>query len=371
MHFTTDKKSFGAIIAAAASIVERRTTIPIIQHVLLTAKDGAITVQGTDLERETVASISADVLTPGQTTVSAQVLADVVNRSRDGSEIEFKLDPKNGRANIVAGRGKFALATLSPGDFPKMPAPADMVTFQIAGSELFRMFDITRFAISMESTRYYLCGVYLHLPSTTKGATLCAVSTDGHKLAKVTSVRPDGVSDIPGIIVPRKTVGEIAKMVPNDTTEVTVGISSTLLTIAVGTTRLVSKLIDGTFPDYGRVIPQDNAIIARIDAKDMIGAMERVLATTDERAPLINLTLGSRITVSAGGADHSGIDEVDGEYDGKDISIGFNGRYMIEVLSNITETAQFLIRDASSPIVVKDAGDDTKLFVVMPMKRRG
>ena len=261
MKLVIERSELLRALAHVTSVVERRTTIPILSNVLLKASGQALELKATDLEREVVDQAAADVSQPGAVTVPAHILHDIVRKLPDGAEVEIKRDAEKERLTLSSGQSRFALQTLAPEDFPDLAAGEFSHSFEIAASDLRRLIDKTRFAISTEETRYYLNGIYLHTAARGKQPTLRAVATDGHRLAQAELISPKGSDGMPGIILPRKTVHELHRLMEDSAETVQVGVSSSKARFAIGTITLTSKLIDGTFPDYGRVIPKSNDIL--------------------------------------------------------------------------------------------------------------
>ena len=242
-------------LSHVTSVVERRTTIPILSNVMLKASGETLTFKATDLEREVSESVAAKVTTPGTLTVPAHVLHDIVRKLPEGAQIEMKREGDKERLTITSGNSRFSLQTLSAEDFPDLTVGEIGHEFTMEAGDLKRLIDKTRFAISTEETRYYLNGIYLHPAESGKTKTLRAVATDGHRLAQVELPRPKGADGMPGVIVPRKTVHELTRLIEVPSGQVKVGVSQTKVRFEIGPVVLTSKLIDGTFPDYGRVIP--------------------------------------------------------------------------------------------------------------------
>ena len=239
----------------AQSVVERRTTIPILANVLLEASDGKLTFRATDLDIEIVDTAEAQVDQAGACTVSAHMLHDIVRKLPEGAQIALALDPEASRLAVRAGRSSFQLPTLPVQDFPQMASETYEANFAVPAPTLRRLFDKAKFAISNEETRYYLNGVYLHAAERDGAPVLRCVATDGHRLARVDAALPDAASGLPGVIVPRKTVGELRRLLDDDGTEIAVSVSETKIRFAAPGMTLTSKVIDGSFPDYARVIP--------------------------------------------------------------------------------------------------------------------
>jgi DNA polymerase-3 subunit beta len=272
---------------------------------------------------------------------------------------------------IRAGRSRFTLQTLPENDFPDLAAGDMTHSFTLAASDLKRLIDRTQFAISTEETRYYLNGIYLHSAGSAKAATLRAVATDGHRLAQVDLPLPKGADGMPGVIVPRKTVGEVRKMIDESDGAVEVALSDTRIRFTFDSTVLTSKLIDGTFPDYERVIPTGNDKIMGVDGKVFRDAVDRVSTISTEKSRAVKLALGKgALTLSATSPENgTAVEELEIDYGGQPIEIGFNSRYLMEIAQQVAgERMQFVMADAASPTLVRDPDESGALYVIMPMR---
>ena len=353
------------------SVVERRTTIPILSNVFLKASNGMLHLKATDLEREVVEQIAARVENPGAVTVPAHLLHDIVRKLPDGSEIEIKRDPEKERLTIHSGQSQFALQTLAAEDFPDLSGGEFPHTFELAAHDLKKLIDKTRFAISTEETRYYLNGIYLHPVTTGPEPVLRAVATDGHRLAQMDMPLPEGAAGMPGVIVPRKTVHELRRLLEADEHNCTVSVSPAKVRFHIGNVILVSKLIDGTFPDYGRVIPQNNDKELRVSKAEFISAVDRVSTIASDRGRAVKLAItGERLTLSVNNPEGgSATEDLAVEYGSTPIEIGFNARYLLEIAGQLeSDTAQLKLADSGSPTIVRDGNDANALYVLMPMR---
>jgi DNA polymerase-3 subunit beta len=353
------------------SVVERRTTIPILSNVLLKASDRALQLKATDLEREVSDAAPADVSQPGAVTVPAHTLHDIVRKLPDGAQIELTRDADKERLALRSGHSRFALQTLAPEDFPDLAAGEFGHSFEIAASDLKRLIDKTRFAISTEETRYYLNGIYLHTAQRGKEQTLRAVATDGHRLAQAELPAPKGTAGMPGIILPRKTVHELHRLIEESDSSVKIAVSPAKARFEIGTITLTSKLIDGTFPDYGRVIPKANDKQLKVSNAEFISAVDRVSTIASERGRAVKLNINSdklilSVTNPEGG---SATEEVAVDYDSSPLEIGFNARYLLDIANQLeSDTAHFRLADPGSPTMVTDESDEGALYVLMPMR---
>jgi DNA polymerase-3 subunit beta len=353
------------------SVVERRTTIPILSNVLLKASAQGLSFKATDLEREVIEQAPADVSQPGATTVPAHILHDIVRKLPDGAEVEIKREAEKERLVLSSGHSRFALQTLTPEDFPDL-APGELNhKFQIGAQDLKRLIDKTRFAISTEETRYYLNGIYLHAAARGKRQMLRAVATDGHRLAQAEVPLPKGAEAMPGIILPRKTVHELHRLIEGSDGTVDVGVSTAKARFEIGTITLTSKLIDGTFPDYARVIPKANDKDLKVSNAEFINAVDRVSTIASERGRAVKLNLsGDKLVLSVNNPDGgSATEEISVDYGASPLEIGFNARYLLDIAGQLeSETAHFQLADPGSPTMVKDEGDEGALYVLMPMR---
>jgi DNA polymerase-3 subunit beta len=353
------------------SVVERRTTIPILSNVFLKASGSTLQFKATDLEREVGESVEAKVHTPGALTVPAHILHDIVRKLPDGAEIDLRRDGDKERLMLTSGQSRFSLQTLPAEDFPDLTVGEIGHEFTIDAGDLKRLIEKTRFAISTEETRYYLNGIYLHTAETGKTKTLRAVATDGHRLAQVELPRPKGADGMPGVIIPRKTVHELARLTEDASAKVKVGVSQTKVRFEIGPVVLTSKLIDGTFPDYGRVIPHANEKELKVDKAAFSEAVDRVSTIASERGRAVKLNLAKdKLILSVNNPEGgSATEEIGVDYGAGPLEIGFNARYLLDIAGQLeNDEARFLLADPGSPTMVRDGADEGALYVLMPMR---
>lgn len=371
MRLVIERGELLRALGHVTSVVERRTTIPILSNVMLKASSGALEFKATDLEREVIEAVPAEVSQPGAVTVPAHMLHDIVRKLPDGAEVEIKRDAEKERLSITAGQARFSLQTLPADDFPDLAAGELGHEFEVASADLKRLIDKTRFAISTEETRYYLNGIYLHMAQSAGKPMLRAVATDGHRLAQVELPLPVGADGMPGVIVPRKTVHELQRLIEDSAAAVKIGVSQSKIRFEIGTVTLTSKLIDGTFPDYGRVIPQSNDKSMKVTNAEFMSAVDRVSTIASERGRAVKLSIGKdKLVLSVNNPEGgSAVEEIGVDYASTPLEIGFNARYLLDIASQLEgEEARFLLADAGSPTMVKDASDDSALYVLMPMR---
>lgn len=371
MKLTIERAQLLKSLAHVQSVVERRNTIPILSNVKLEGRPGSLSLNATDMDVDFVETVPADVVRPGATTAPAHTLFEIVKKLPDGSQVEIDHSAEDGLLTLRSGRSKFSLACLPVEDFPVLSGGELPHSFTLSAAELKTLIDRTRFAISTEETRYYLNGIYLHAAIGASGDVLRAVATDGHRLARVEVTLPEGAAGIPGVIVPRKTVGEIYKLIGESDADITVSLSETKLRFAFGDAVLTSKLIDGTFPDYERVIPADNDKYLDADVKVFASAVDRVSAISTEKSRAIKLTLEKGTVRLSASSPENGTaeEELEAQYDSTPLEIGFNSRYLLDILGQVEgETARFAMADAASPTVVRDVTDAGAIYVLMPMR---
>lgn len=371
MKISIERAALLKAVNQAQSVVERRNTIPILANVLIEAEGNTVSFRATDLDIEVVDKTDAMVERAGATTVSAVLLHEIVRKLPDGSQVQLIEDSTKGRLEVQAGRSNFSLATLPREDFPIMASSEYESNFSIAAPILRRLFDKSKFAISNEETRYYLNGVYMHVADGEDGQVLRCVATDGHRLARIDAPLPENAAGMPGVIVPRKTVNELRKLLDDDDIAIAVSVSETKVRFATPVINLTSKVIDGTFPDYTRVIPYGNTRKMEVDASDFAKAVDRVATVSSERSRAVKLSLDEDRLVLSVNAPDSGAaeEELAVSYGDERLEIGFNAKYLLEIASQVDrENAVFLFNSSGDPTMMREGGDTSAIYVVMPMR---
>jgi DNA polymerase-3 subunit beta len=375
MKITIERAALLRSLGHVQSVVERRNTIPILSNVLLKAENGELALTATDMDLEIVETVPAEVTQAGSTTAPAHTLYDIVRKLPDGSQVELDSSGDNGLLTLRSGRSNFKLGCLPTEDFPQMSGGDLAHRFSLSASDLRMLVDRTRFAISTEETRYYLNGIYLHATRSRAGETempvLRAVATDGHRLARVEIPLPDGAASIPGVIVPRKTVMEIRKLIDEAADRIEVGLSETKVRFGFDAVTVTSKLIDGTFPDYERVIPTGNDKVLEVDSKVFASAVDRVATISTEKSRAVKLSIdrGNLVLSATSPEAGSATEELEVSYDNSPLEIGFNSRYLLDITQQIEgDGARFTMADAASPTIVRDVADPSALYVLMPMR---
>ncbi|MGR3634519.1 MAG: DNA polymerase III subunit beta [Shimia sp.] len=371
MKISIERSVLLKAVSQAQSVVERRNTIPILANVLIEAEGDTAQFRATDLDIEVVDKANAMVERAGATTVAATTLHEIVRKLPDGALVTLTDDGATGRLTVEAGRSNFSLATLPREDFPVMATSEYSSNFSAPAPVLRRLFDKSKFAISTEETRYYLNGVYLHISDSEDGKVLRAVATDGHRLARIDADLPEGALEMPGVIVPRKTVGELRKLLDDDDMQIAVSVSETKVRFATPNITLTSKVIDGTFPDYTRVIPQGNTRKLEVDATEFAQAVDRVATVSSERSRAVKLQLDEdRLILSVNSPDSGAAEEeLAVAYNDERLEIGFNAKYLLEIASQVDrENAVFMFNSAGDPTLMREGNDASAVYVVMPMR---
>ncbi len=371
MRVTLERAALLKALGHVHRVVERRTTIPILSNVLLRGSGAGLRMQATDLDLEVVEEAAAEVGQGGATTVPAHTFYDIIRKLPDGSQVT--LDQSGDRATLAlsAGRSRFTLQTLPESDFPDLTAGELPVRFEISAADLRRLIDKTQFAISTEETRYYLNGIYMHAVEVDGIRMLRAVATDGHRLARVEIPAPTGSEAMPGVIVPRKCVSEVQRLLEDPDGSVTVELSPVKIRFSVGSVVLTSKLIDGTFPDYGRVIPVGNDKALVVDKASFTAAVDRVSTISSERGRAVKLAVADgRVVLTVTNPDSgTATEELEADYSSDPIEIGFNSRYLLDIASQIDgDTAVMKLADPGSPTLIHEQDGVSALYVLMPMR---
>ncbi|MET3824440.1 MULTISPECIES: DNA polymerase III subunit beta [Sphingomonas] len=369
MKATIERATLLKGLSHVQSVVERRNTIPILSNVLIEATaEGGLKLMATDLDLQINETIAAAVDQPGSTTVSAHTLFDIARKLPEGSQVS--LSAADGKMTIMAGRAKFQLGTLPRDDFPVIAEGELPVSFELPAETLKQIIDKTRFAISTEETRYYLNGIFWHV-SEDPLPVLKAAATDGHRLARVTMPRPDGAESMPDIIIPRKCIAELRKLLDEIDGSVGVSMSPTKIRFDLGQALLTSKLIDGTFPDYSRVIPTGNDKILKIDPRSFEEGVDRVSTIATEKTRAVKMALDrDKIILSVSSPENgTAAEEVPGDYTALGFEIGFNSRYLLDILGQLDgDTIEVHLADAAAPTLIRENDKSAALYVLMPMR---
>lgn len=348
MHLVIHKEDLTRALAATTKVVESRNTMPILSSVLLAAAGDGLAITATDLDIIATAGVSAEVTTNGNICVSAKLLNDIARKATGDITMSLEGD----KLLVKSGRSRFSLATLPADDFPTLGADNFDAEFEI---DLAALFAPVSFAISTEEARYYLNGVFF------KGGKSEAVATDGHRLGR--HYGPE-LPAFEGVIVPRKTVGLLPKG------KVQVSVSPQKIRIVSDDVRITSKLIDGTFPDYERVIPKSNERVITVDRDTLMKASDRVSTVSSERGRAVKFSIApGSIALAVAAGEASANDEVEAEYSGEPMDIGFNAAYVRDVLNVLPSgPVKLALQDGGTPGLITSDGFEGLTLVCMPMR---
>ncbi|MDR6952330.1 DNA polymerase-3 subunit beta [Ancylobacter sp. 3268] len=376
MKITFERASLLTALSRAVRAVQRRNTIPILANVVLRAEDGRVTILASDLDIWITSRVAGAVIEePGVITLPARTMEEIVKKLPEGAQIKFEYEPGKPNASLRAGRSRFSLGTMPVSDYPTVQASEWRSSFSLPVKPLKSAIDRIGFAISTEETRYYLNGIYLHIHRETADAApqLRMVATDGHKLALDALPAPAGIDDRLGIIVPRKAVTELSSLVEEAGESIKLSLSDSKIMAETDQTTLVSKLIDGTYPDYQRAIPRDGGIRCKVSGAELLAATQRVGVVSGEKGHLMRFDFTAEaITLSARNSEAGEArDEIDATLEGGQITIGFNWRYLVDLLDRLGATAgevDIEFRDPGTAGVFRIPAEPNLLAVIMPMR---
>jgi DNA polymerase III subunit beta len=377
MKLTIERAALLKALGHVQNVVERRNTIPILSNVLLATRGSALAFSATDLDMEITDEADAQIEAPGQITAPAHTLYEIVRKLPEGADVSLNFTGEDPRLQVQAGRYKVNLPVLPAGDFPTMSSDGLSAPVTIATVDLMRLIDKTRFAISTEETRYYLTGIYLHTVVDDGRPVLRAVATDGHRLALADMAAPEGSAGTPGVIVPRKTIQEARRLMEDAGETVDMQISAQKVRFDFGRAVLTSKVIDGSFPDYTRVIPRENHRVMSVDNTLFAAAVDRVATISSEKSRSVKLTAeaGKVVLTVRNMETGQAVEELEIDYDGEPFEIGFNARYLMDVTAQIGgENADFRFADRAAsatmldPVLVLDPTDAGVQYVLMPLR---
>ena len=370
MKFTIEKNDIFKSLSHVQSIVEKKNTLPILSNILLEAKQNNLILSATDMDISVTEKTNCNVIEEGSTTVSAHTLYDIIRKLQDSSEIEM-ISNDGKIMTLRSGKSKFSLGCLPKEDFPIIEIDNLENELKLDSQKLLKLIDKTRFAVSNEETRYFLNGIYFHTIQEGDHNLISLVATDGHRLAKFDTEFEKNSKDIPGVIIPKKTINEIYKLLTDFEGSVKISLNSNKIVFYIGESVLVSKLIDGNFPDYKRVIPKDNKNILKVDRQIFSLAVDRVSTITSDKSPIIKFKLLENVLNMSSINNESGTatEDIITEYNGDKIEIGFNSKYILEMINNLEdETILLHFKDSASPVTAIENSNPNLIYVLMPMR---
>ena len=355
-------------------IVEVRHTLPILSNIVLSAENNELSLSSTNLDIFCSDKIDAEIVNSGEISVPAITFFEIVKRLPSGSDVILSMGDEDTELILKCGRSKFNLSTLKTEDFPILSDKDLSTNFVISADELSRMIDKTKFAISNEETRYYLNGIFFHKAESNSIKFLRAVATDGHRLAQYDIPLPQGAEEITGIIIPKKTVFELRKVLDDADGDVNVSLNENKIKFSFNNLKIISKVIDGTFPDYTKVIPQNNDKKFKTNNSELKNAIDRVSAVAineETKSKAIKLTIeNNKLNLSVESQSKgSAKEEIDISYSNEKVDIGFNSRYLLDICNEVDgDEIDVNLLDSISPAIILDKTDENLFFVLMPMR---
>ena len=370
MKFKIVRSNFFKTLSHLQGIVDKKNSLPILSNILIEAKGNLLTLSSTDMDISIIEKIDCNVLEDGATTINSQILYDIVRKIDDNSEIE--IISNNGKLLTLRADGsRFSLACLPKEDFPIIDQDNSGNTIKINSKIIFKLIDKTKFAISNEETRYFLNGLYFNITKDQSNSIVTLVGTDGHRLAKFSHNIEDNIDLISGVIIPKKTIYELCKLLSEIDKDIFISISPNKIVFNINNIIFISKLIDGSFPDYERVIPKENSNILKINRETLLSAVDRVSTIANEKSPVIKFKLLQNIlnlnTINNESSTAS--EDLKIEYNGDEIEIGFNSKYIMDIVNNLEdEEISINLKDNTSPIIALESSNSNLVYVLMPMR---
>ena len=374
MEFKINSTDLLKALSHIHGIVEVRHTLPILSNIILEAKEDKLILSSTNLDIYCSDKIKAEVLKSGEVSVSAVTFFEIIKRLPSGSEVLMIMNEGENEIRLTCGRSKFNLSTLKTDDFPIISDSDLSTNFVLSADELIRIIDKTKFAVSNEETRYYLNGIFLHKAERNSIQFLRAVATDGHRLAQYDIPLPQGAEDITGIIIPKKTIYELRKVLDDANGDVSVSLNENKIKFSFNDLKVVSKVIDGTFPDYTKVIPQKNDKNFKTNNSDLKNAIDRVSAVAaneESKSKAIKFCIENNLlSLSVESQSKGSANEmIDVNYSGDKVDIGFNSKYIIDICNEVDgDEISISLSDSISPAIILDKTDENLFFVLMPMR---
>tara|TARA_B100000963_G_scaffold349391_1_gene358390 strand:+ start:505 stop:1620 length:1116 start_codon:yes stop_codon:yes gene_type:complete len=370
MKFKISRSNLFKTLSHLQGIVDKKNSLPILANILIEAENNKLILSSTDMDISIIEKINCNVLENGSTTINAQIFYDIVRKIDDNNEIE--IISNNGKLLTLRSNGsRFSLASLPKEDYPIIEKDNSGVDIIINSNILFKLIDKTKFAISNEETRYFLNGLYFNVNNENNKNIVTLVGTDGHRLAKFSHKIEGQIDQVPGVIIPKKTIYELSKLLSEFDDDIKISISSNKIVFIIGAITFISKLIDGSFPDYKRVIPSDNNNILKINRDKLLSAVDRVSTIANEKTPVIKFKLLTNVlNLNTFNSENSTASEdLNVDYQGDEIEIGFNSKYIMDIVNNLEdENIAINLKDNASPVIAQENLNTDLVYVLMPMR---
>ena len=370
MKFKISRSDFFRTLSHLQGIVDKKNSLPILANILIEAQDNNLILSSTDMDISLVEQIKCNVMENGSTTINSQIIYDIVRKLDDNSDIE--IISNNGKLLTLRSVGsRFSLACLPKEDYPLINNDNQNSDIKINSKTLYKLIDKTKFAISNEETRYFLNGLYFNVTNENNKNIVTLVGTDGHRLAKFSHEIQGKIEQFPGVIIPKKTIYELSKLLSEIDRDIQISISSNKIIFIIDDITFTSKLIDGSFPDYKRVIPNDNVNVLKINRYKLLSAVDRVSTIANEKSPVIKFKLLQNVlnlnTINSENSTASEYLEID--YNGDEIEIGFNSKYIMDIVNNLEDDEiSIYLKDNTSPIIAQENSNTNLVYVLMPMR---
>ena len=370
MHFAVKRDILLRSLNFVQGVVEKKNTLPILSNVLLQLKDKKLSIIATDLDIIFYDQITdIEIVKEGSTTTSAAILYDILRKISSNSELNFELKSEN-KLSLKSDNADFNLLCLPTDNFPTFADEFEGQEISINNKRFLKLLNKTRISISNDDTRHYLNGVYLHVTEAQGRNFLTGVATDSHRLSS-SSLEIENSSDFSSLILPRKTVFQLCSLLSETTDQLTLQTSENKIKFTIGNIKLISKVIDGKFPDYKKVVPASNDKTLIVSTKDFINSIERVASVSLDRKEGVKLNINTdNVQLSVNSANSGeGNEKIKAEFNSKNLSISFNSKYLIDITSEIEhQNLKINLKDSVSPVLVEDAADKNSYYVIMPMK---
>tara|TARA_Y100001970_G_scaffold250697_1_gene322687 strand:+ start:4492 stop:5604 length:1113 start_codon:yes stop_codon:yes gene_type:complete len=369
MKFNIKRPLLFKTLSHVQSVVSKKNTLPILSNILIEAYKNNLSLSSTDMDLSIKETVDCNVIEEGSTTLNAQIIYDIVKKMPEESDVEF-ISNNGNLLTIRSNVSKFSLSCLPKDEFPIIETKAEGLNISIDADIILNLINKTKFAISNEETRYFLNGLYLNINKNNGTNNLVIVGTDGHRLATASSNIKNLDKEVPGVIIPKKTINELSKILSETKTKINIDISLNKIIFYIDNLVVISKLIDGNFPDYSRVIPKNNQHHLKIDRLKLRSAVDRVSTIANEKSPTIKFKLlKDLVNLSSNNENSTATEDLNAQYDGDEIVIGFNAHYIIDILDSLDEDEiKISFDNSSTPIVVKETLKSEIIYVLMPMR---
>ena len=370
MEFTINRDIFFKSLGHAYGIIEKKTTLPILSNILIEAKDQKIKITATDLDiiySETVPL--KELKKEGSTTTSATILYDILRKLEQNSKVEFSLKSSN-KLTLVSGNSKFNLLCLPSDNFPLLDEDINKKYFEISSKKILKLLNKTKISISNDETRHYLNGIYLQKISSGNKSYLSGVATDSHRLS-FSSLEIDPNTDFESVILPKKTIFQLISLLEQDEKVIKISNNKSKIKFEMNNGVLISKIIDGRFPDYEKVVPKDNDKTLQIKLNEFKNSIERVTTVSSDRKEALKMNINQDVLQLSVNSPNSGegVENINVKFNSDNMNISFNSRYLIDIVSQIEDDLIVLtLKNPGSPVLIKDLSDKNSFHVVMPMK---